>query len=82
MTSLIPLLALQVPSVELLIISVAASCLPITFFIWLNWWLSSVKDENPDEVIAAQGKADADHRAHQGHGDGHGHGHGHGHAHA
>ena len=33
-------------------IAALASCLPISFFLWLKWWLSSVKEENPDEVIA------------------------------
>lgn len=79
------LLALQLPSVEMLVISVFAASLPVAFFVWLNSWLSSVKDENPEDMIAAQAKADAEHREHHGHGHGHGHhgkDHGHHHAHA
>jgi ABC-type nickel/cobalt efflux system permease component RcnA len=86
MTTALPLLALQMPSLDMLIIAALASCLPVAFFVWLNWWLSSVKDENPDQVIAEQAKADREHLAHHGHGHDHAHAHAHahgsGHAHA
>ncbi len=81
MTTALPLLALQMPSLDLLIIAALASCLPVAFFVWLNWWLSSVKDENPDEVIAQQAKADREHLEHHDHGHGHDHDHHHGHGH-
>lgn len=82
-TVLFPMLAWSVPSTNLVLIAIVGAILPTTFFLWLNWWLSSVKDENPDQVIAAQEKADKAHREqHGGHGHGHGHGHGDGHHHA
>jgi len=80
MSSLQPLLALHAPSLELLIISLFGASLPIGFFLWLKWWLDNAKDENPDQAIAEQAKADQAHQAHHG-----GHGHGgdhHHHAHA
>jgi hypothetical protein len=46
----------------------------------MKWWLDGNGNENPDETIADQAKADAAHHAQHGQG-GHGHGHGHG-AHA
>ena len=70
------------PSLELVIIFVFAASLPVLFFVWLNWWLSSVKDEDPDKVVREQAEADRAHADHHGHGhDGHGHDHHH-HAHA
>ena len=85
-TTALPLLAILLPNLELLVIAALASCLPISFFLWLKWWLSSVKDEHPDEVIAEQAKADQAHLEHHSHGhgpgDGHGHGANHHHAHA
>jgi ABC-type nickel/cobalt efflux system permease component RcnA len=78
-----PVLAISLPSVELLFIIAFGSILPIAFFIWLKWWLGSVEEENPDRVIAEQAKMDKAHHGHpaaQGHGHGHAHDHGHAHA--
>lgn len=81
-TTLIPLLGILAPNMELLVICAIGASLPTAFFFWLKWWLDQNGNENPDEAIAAQSKADAAHHAQHGH-DGHGHGHGHGHgAHA
>lgn len=79
-------LAISVPSAELLFIIVFGSILPTTFFLWLRWWLGSVAEEHPDKVIAEQAKMDAAHHHHPA-AQGHGHGHGgsgkdHHHAHA
>lgn len=75
--TMLPVMAWQAPSFEMLLITLVGASLPTAFFFWMKWWLSSVKDENPDKVIAEQAKADAEHIKHHGHG-GHGHGHGHG----
>ncbi|MBL9134821.1 MAG: hypothetical protein JNK85_03090 [Verrucomicrobiales bacterium] len=76
MTTVLPplLAAIHAPSVDMLIICIFASSLPTAFFFWLKWWLGSIKDENPDEVLRAQAKADQEHLEHQ-----HAHGHGGGH---
>ncbi len=75
------LLALYAPSLQTLLIAFFAATLPVCFFFALNWWLSSVKDENPEEFERAQAKADQEHAAHRGHGKAHGHEHGVGHSH-
>lgn len=82
MTTAIPgPLAILVPSLDMIIICAFAASLPVLFFVWLRWWLSSVKDENPDDVVREQAKADEAHREHHGHGPGHSGPHGsHGHA--
>jgi hypothetical protein len=80
-TLLSPVLGWLMPSADLWVIAIFGASLPMGFFIWLKWWLDSVKDENPDKVIAEQAKADAEHAKHSGFGDGHGHGHGHGDGH-
>jgi len=77
----VSLLAWSTPSFEMLLIAVVGASLPTAFFFWLKWWLGSVKDENPDKVIAEQAKADAEHAKHHGHGHGHGHDHDHDHGH-
>ncbi len=74
-----PMLALLMPTFEQLVIAFFGASLPTAFFFWLNWWLGSVKDENPDKVMAEQAKADEDHIKQHGPGHGHGHGHGGGH---
>lgn len=86
---LLPLLAVQIPSGELLLIILFGASLPVTFFIWLKWWLSSVQVGNPDQEIADQAKADREHLEHHGHpghgaaeGSDHGHAHSHHGAHA
>lgn len=55
----------------MLIICIFAASLPTAFFFWLKWWLGSIKDENPEEVVQAQAKADEEHLAHHGHSSGH-----------
>lgn len=84
-TTALSLLAILMPSPELLIIIAVGASLPLTFFLWIRGWLGAEKDENPEQVIEAQAKADKEHQLH--HGSGHGHDHGHGgkgghHAHA
>lgn len=73
--SFLPLLGISIPGLELILICLFGATLPIAFFFWISWWLGSVKDENPDEAIAAQAKADASHHGHPGQGHGHAHGH-------
>lgn len=81
-TTALSLLAVLMPSPELLIIIAVGASLPLTFFLWIRGWLGGEKDENPEQVIAAQKKADQEHhQQHQGHGHGHGGKGGH-HAHA
>jgi len=78
-----PLLAIYAPSIETILIAIVGASLPTAFFFWLSWWLGSVKDENPDKVIADQAKADADHiKHHGGHAEHGGHGDSHHAAHA
>ena len=43
----------------MLIICIFAASLPTAFFIWLKWWLGSIKDENPDDVLREQAKSSA-----------------------
>lgn len=69
-TILAPMLAWEIPSFTLVVIAFFGATLPVAFFLWMNWWLGSVKDENPDKVIADQAKADAEHAKHSGHGHG------------
>ncbi|MGE3309556.1 MAG: hypothetical protein AB7O66_06245 [Limisphaerales bacterium] len=70
-----PMLAMLMPTFEQLVIAFFGACLPTGFFFWMSWWLGSVKDENPDKIIAEQAKADEEHAKHHGHGHGHGGGH-------
>lgn len=60
-------LAIYMPSLEMILVFLFAASLPVLFVIWMRGWLSSVKDEHPDEVIAAQAKADEEHRKQSGH---------------
>lgn len=74
MTTVLPLLlaAMHAPSLDMLIICLFAASLPTAFFLWLKWWLGSIQDENPDEVLREQAKADQAHIEHQhGHSGGH-----------
>lgn len=68
-------LAIFTPTFEMMVICVFAASIPIAFVVWLKWWLGSVKDENPDEAVQAQQKADQEHLAHAGHGHGQHHAH-------
>ncbi len=70
-STLVPLLGISLPSIELIFICLFGATLPIAFFLWMSWWLGSVKDENPDEVVAAQAEADKAHHGHPGVGSGH-----------
>jgi hypothetical protein len=68
--------AFHMPSVEMLIIFAFAASLPVMFVIWMRGWLGGVKDEDPDQVLRAQAKADEEHlKQHQSHGHGQSHGH-------
>ncbi len=74
MTTVLPLLlaAMHAPSLDMLIICLFAASLPTACFLWLKWWLGSIQDENPDEVLREQAKADQAHIEHQhGHSGGH-----------
>lgn len=74
----VPPLAIHMPSFEMIVICLFAASLPVAFVIWMRGWLGSVKDENPDDVIREQAKADQLHLEHHHH---HGHAHGHGPSH-
>ncbi len=73
-----PMLAIALPSAELLLILVFAASLPVTFFFWIRRWLSQEKEQDPENVVREQEKADEAHiHHHSGHGHSHSHAHGH-----
>lgn len=77
------MLAIALPSVDLLIILAFAASLPIVFFVWIKWWLSHENEADPEQVVHEQEEADAAHLAHahpaQPHAAAHSHAHPHPH---